>query len=259
MSFAGKVVMITGAGGGIGRGVARAFADEGAIVFATDVNETKVKQTERELKEIGSICVSQKVDVRSQVEVVGSLGHCLEEFGRVDILVNCAGILSLDRYDEITQELWDNIMAVNARGTFFACQAVAREMVRRGEGGKIVNISSVAGKVGGVLYTHYCSSKFAVIGMTKCLALELADHKINVNAVCPGDVDTEMSDYEFATLAKIRGISEDEVRKQAAKRAPLGRLALPSDVANVVLFLASEKSSYMTGQSLNVTGGTMTF
>jgi NAD(P)-dependent dehydrogenase (short-subunit alcohol dehydrogenase family) len=259
MSFSGKVVMVTGAGGGIGRGVAKAFCDEGASVFVTDLNETTARETERQLKESGGKCVAQKVDVRSRTEVFGCVEGCLKTFGKVDVLVNCAGILSLVPYDEITQEEWDNTMAVNARGTLFMCQAVGREMVRRGAGGKIVNISSVAGKIGGMLYTHYCASKFAVIGMTKCLALELAGHGINVNAVCPGDVETEMTEYEFRTLAKIRGVSIDEIRRQTAKKAPLGRLCQPSEVAGIVLFLASEKADYMTGQSINVTGGAMTF
>ncbi len=251
--------MVTGGGGGIGGGIAKAFSQEGAAVYVTDVNETKMKQVERELRGTGGTCVAERVDVRSRAEVFSSVEHCVKTLGGLDILVSCAGILKLQEFGDVTQEDWDNTMNVNARGTLFVDQAAAAEMLRMGKGGKIVNISSVAGKVGGVYYTAYTASKFAVIGITKCLALALAGHKINVNAVCPGDIDTEMSDYEFDALAKIGGTSVEEVRRQAAKKAPLGRLGLPSDVANVVLFLASDKSNYMTGQSLNVTGGTMTF
>lgn len=259
MSFSGKVVMVTGGGGGIGGGIARAFSQEGAAVYATDANEAKVKKVEREIRHAGGTCTVERVDVRSRLEVFSSVERCVKVLGGLDVLVSCAGILKLQKFDEVTQEDWDNTMNVNARGTLFADQAAATEMLRRGKGGKIVNISSVAGKVGGVYYAAYTASKFAVIGITKCLSLALADHRINVNAVCPGDIDTEMSDYEFDELAKIGGISVEEVRRRAAEKAPLGRLGLPIDVANVVLFLASEKSSYMTGQSLNVTGGTMTF
>jgi NAD(P)-dependent dehydrogenase (short-subunit alcohol dehydrogenase family) len=132
-------------------------------------------------------------------------------------------------------------------------------MIRQGSGGKIVNVSSVAGKVGVPFYVHYCASKFAVLGITKSLALELAEHRINVNAVCPGDVETSMLEYEFKAHAQMRNISPDTVREEYLARAPLGRFAQPKDVAEVVLFLSSPKADYMTGQALNITGGRMTF
>jgi len=259
MGFAGKVAMVTGGGGGIGRAVAKSLSNHGAIVFVTDSREETAKKTEQEIKGSGALCISEKMDVRSEVEVRRGVEHCIKALGKVDMLVNCAGILTLVPFDKITLAQWDDTMEVNARGTFLACQAVAQEMIRRGEGGKIVNISSLAGKVGAPLYTHYCASKFAVIGITKSLALELSKHKINVNAVCPGDVETEMFQYEVRTHAQDRGISQKEMRRQLTSRVPLGRLAWPDDVANVVLFLLSDSANYMTGQSLNVTGGTMTF
>ena len=131
-------------------------------------------------------------------------------------------------------------------------------MIRQAVGGKIINVSSVAGKIGVPMYTHYCASKFAVLGITKSLAMELAEHRINVNAVCPGDVETDMLDYEVRTHAQIMRVSVDDIRKEFQTRTPLGRLAQPSDVANVILFLASEAADYMTGQALNVSGGRMT-
>ncbi|MDG6926300.1 MAG: 3-oxoacyl-ACP reductase FabG [Nitrososphaerota archaeon] len=259
MSLSGKTVMITGAGGGIGRAVASAFARERADIFATDVKEETARQTGKEVVAVGGNCVADRLDVRSETDIQRSVGRCLEALGKVDILVNCAGILTILPFDKITQELWDGTMEVNARGTFQTCKAVASHMVTRGGGGKIVNVSSIAGKNGGAYYTHYCASKFAVIGITKSLALELAPHGINVNAVCPGDVQTEMLEYEFRTHSRIRGIPEEELRKQWAARVPLGRLALPEDVADIIVFLASRKADYMTGQSLNVSGGMVMF
>jgi NAD(P)-dependent dehydrogenase (short-subunit alcohol dehydrogenase family) len=255
MSFSGKSVMITGAGGGIGRAVAVAFAKERADVFVTDVKEQAARQTESGVVAFGGRCVVDRLDVRSGADIERSVDRCLETLGKVDILVNCAGILTILPFDKITQEEWDSTMEVNARGTFQTCQAVAKHMLASGGGGKIVNVSSIAGKNGGAYYTHYCASKFAVIGVTKSLALELAPHKINVNAVCPGDVQTEMLDYEFRTHSRIRGVPEEELRKQWAARVPLGRLALPTDVADIIMFLSSSKADYMTGQSLNVSGG----
>jgi NAD(P)-dependent dehydrogenase (short-subunit alcohol dehydrogenase family) len=259
MSLPGKVAMITGGGGGIGRAVAKSFSDQLAKVFVTDAIEETAKRTETEIRDAGGTCNAEKVDVRSYDEIINGVEHCVNTFGKVDILVNCAGILTILPFDKITGEIWDEIMAVNAKGTFLTCQAVAQQMIRQGDGGKIINVSSVAGKIGAPMYTHYCASKFAVIGITKSLALELAKDRINVNAVCPGDVYTDMLEYEFKTHAQIRGITPEEVRKQLTTRVPLGRLAQPIDVANVILFLASEKAGYMTGQALNVTGGTLTF
>lgn len=259
MSFSEKVTFITGAGGGIGAAVARYFAREGSRVFITDVNEGKAKQVEKAILESGGSCAADRLDVANPEEVKCSVSRCRERFGGIDILVNCAGILTLLPFDEITPDLWDATLDVNAKGTFLVCQEVAKQMIAQGRGGKMVNISSVAGKIGAPYYTHYCASKFAVIGITKSLALELAKHRINVNAVCPGDVETEMFEYELRTHARFRKSTVEEIKSQLTNRVPLGRLAVPEDVANVISFLASDKASYMTGQALNISGGTIAF
>ena len=257
--FSGRVAIVTGAGGGIGGEVAKSLSAEGAKVTVADSRVDAAQRVVQEIASRGGTAIPERVDVRSYPEIEKIVEKTLSSFGKIDILVNCAGILTIHPFDEITEHLWDSMLDVNAKGTFLCCKAIAKQMIRQGNGGKIVNTSSIAGKIGVPFYTHYCASKFAVLGITKSLALELAKHRINVNAVCPGDVDTEMLAYEFRTHAQIRGISPEEVRKEWATLAPLGRLALPQDVAGVILFLASNAADYMTGQALNVTGGRVTF
>jgi len=257
--FSGRVAIVTGAGGGIGGEVAKSLSAEGAKVTVADSRVDAAQRVVQEIASRGGTAIPERVDVRSYPEIEKIVEKTLSSFGKIDILVNCAGILTIHPFDEITEDLWDSMLDVNAKGTFLCCKAIAKQMIRQGNGGKIVNTSSIAGKIGVPFYTHYCASKFAVLGITKSLALELAKHRINVNAVCPGDVDTEMLAYEFRTHAQIRGISPEEVRKEWATLAPLGRLALPQDVAGVILFLASNAADYMTGQALNVTGGRVTF
>lgn len=259
MRFSGRVVIVTGAGGGIGSEVAKSFSAEGAKVTVADSRADAAQRVVHEITSRGGAAIPEKLDVRSYAEIEKIVEKTLDSFGKIDILVNCAGILTISPFDEITEDLWDSMLDVNAKGTFLCCKAFAKQLIRQGTGGKIVNTASVAGKIGVPFYTHYCASKFAVLGITKSLALELAKHRINVNAVCPGDVDTDMLAYEFRTHAQIRGISPEEVRKEWAALAPLGRLALPQDVAGVILFLASNAADYMTGQALNVTGGRVTF
>jgi meso-butanediol dehydrogenase / (S,S)-butanediol dehydrogenase / diacetyl reductase len=144
---------------------------------------------------------------------------------------------------------------VNAKGVFFCCQAAAKQMINGGSGGKIVNVSSSYGKIGMPLYLHYCASKFAVLGITKTLALELAKYHINVNAVCPADIDTEMLRSEFQRHAKIKNITELQAKEEFVLEYPLGRLGIPSDVANAIMFLASDKADHITGSEINVNGG----
>jgi len=258
MRFSGKVVIVTGGAGGIGAAVARCFANEGAHVVVADVRGDDAQRVALAIKNSGGSAIGTELDVRSSTDIKKVMKEAVGCLGQINIAVNCAGILSINPVEDITEELWDNIMAVNAKGTFLFCQAAAEQMIRQGTGGKIVNVSSVAGKTGVPLYSHYCASKFAVIGITQSLALELAKHRINVNAVCPGDVETPMLEYEFNAHAQMRRISPQDVRREFLGRAPLGRFAQPEDVADVVLFLASEQSDYMTGQALNVTGGRLT-
>jgi meso-butanediol dehydrogenase/(S,S)-butanediol dehydrogenase/diacetyl reductase len=195
------------------------------------------------------------LDVRNLSEIARAIENTVSKFGRVDILINCAGISIPRPFDEITEDLWNNTIDVNAKGTFFFCQLVAKQMIKQGGGGKIVNISSMLGKIGAELYAHYCASKFAVTGFTKSLALELAKHQINVNAVCPGDVDTQMTHNEAVIISKVRGISVEQIMSDWEASGPQGKFIQPSEVADLILFLSSEQAKRMTGQSVNITGG----
>ncbi len=211
LRFDEKVAFITGAGGGIGSQVARSFSAAGAKVFLTDARIEAVRRVVDEFTSAGGDAAAERMDVTSQAEVDSVVAKAEALFGGIDILVNCAGIIDVHPFDEISESAWDRVMDVNAKGTFLCCQSVARGMIRRmdgsssGGGGKIVNIASSYGKIGMPWYLHYCASKFAVIGITKTLALEVARYGINVNAVCPADVETEMLLSEFKRHAERRG------------------------------------------------------
>jgi meso-butanediol dehydrogenase/(S,S)-butanediol dehydrogenase/diacetyl reductase len=255
LRFPGKAVFLTGAGGGIGSQVANSFAFEGASVFLTDARADLARKAAAEINAKGGKAFSEKLDVTSISEIYGNVETAIQKLGRIDILVNCAGIVDVHSFDEITEKDWDNMIAVNAKGVFFSCQAVAKKMIEGGVKGKIVNISSSAGKIGIPLYLHYCASKFAVLGITKTLAIELAKHHINVNAVCPADVDTDMLASEFKIHAARRQISEEMVKQELIAQYPLGRLGTPIDIANAILFLASDEANHITGQEISINGG----
>jgi NAD(P)-dependent dehydrogenase (short-subunit alcohol dehydrogenase family) len=253
MRFDDKIVFITGSGGGIGSEVAKRFFAAGAKVFLTDARVEPVQQIAAEISK--ERATAERLDVTSATEVQTAVENAVRLFGRIDVLVNCAGIIDVHPFDEISESTWDRVMDVNAKGTFLCCQAVARRMIKQGGGGKIVNIASSYGKMGMPLYLHYCASKFAVIGITKTLALELAKYHINVNAVCPADVETEMLLSEFKKHAIRRQIPESQVREEFTSAYPLGRLGTPSDVANAILFLASQEADHITGSEININGG----
>ena len=214
MRFSKRVAVVTGGAGGIGAAVARSFAAEGAHVLVTDVRRDAARKIAEEINRSGGIAIGEQLDVRSYADVERIVQQTVKSYGGINVAVNCAGILSIDRFESITENAWDNIMDVNTKGTFLFCKAVAQQMIRQAVGGKIINVSSVAGKIGVPMYTHYCASKFAVLGITKSLAMELAEHRINVNAVCPGDVETDMLDYEVRTHAQIMRVSVDDIRKE---------------------------------------------
>ncbi len=254
MDFKDKVVFITGSTRGIGRGIAIAFAEHGAKVA---INGTKENLCYKVVEEVGN-AGGQGLPLPGDISNSKVVSRCFEkifnDFGHLDILVNNAGIIYVEDCIDTTEEQWDKTMAVNCRGVFLCSREAARHMVER-KLGKIINIASQLGKSGVAKYTHYCASKFAVVGFTQALAKELAPHRINVNAVCPGIVDTDMIDEELEVLIKVTGKSEKELRQDFLNMIPLGRYETSEDVANLVLFLASEGAAYITGQSINVTGG----
>jgi NAD(P)-dependent dehydrogenase (short-subunit alcohol dehydrogenase family) len=254
MDFKDKVVFVTGSTRGIGKGIAIAFAEQGAKVA---INGTKENLCHKVVEEVGT-AGGQGLAIPGDISNTKVVGRCFEkifkDFGQLDILVNNAGIIYVEDCIDTTDEQWDKTMAVNCRGVFLCSREAARHMVER-KSGKIINIASQLGKSGVAKYTHYCASKFAVVGFTQALAKELAPHRINVNAVCPGIVDTDMMDEELEVFIKITGKGEEELRQDFLNMIPLGRYETAEDVANLVFFLASEAAAYITGQSINVTGG----
>ena len=253
----GKVALVTGAGGenGIGRGIATRLALEGADVVVNDLTINPyedrpgswggVTQVVNEVMAMGRKSIAITADVSNSNQVQAMVDQTLEQFGRIDILVNNAGSRpGGDRNPvvDVLEEDFDLVQRVNVKGTFLVSQAVARHMIKRGGGGKIISMSSRAGKTGTATYAAYCASKFAVIGFTQSLALELAEYRIMVNAICPGLVDTERVDY-IAAAAAPEGQSAIEYRadmvRDRAANVPLGRLAVAADIAKTAAFLAS--------------------
>lgn len=178
----------------------------------------------------------------------------VQELGRIDVLVNCAGVHSSVLFKDMTEKDWDFVNDVNAKGTFLCCRAVVNEMIKRG-GGRIINIASDAGKTGHPTEAHYVASKHSVIGLTKVLALELAKDNLRVNAICPGYADTPMLRKIFGELAQIQAETQEEVIKEILATIPVGRLGTPEDIAKVAAFLASDDADYVNGQSIGVCGG----
>ena len=267
----GKVALVTGAGGerGIGRAVAMRLAQEGAEVVVNDVRAQApsgerwggMAQVVREIEALGRRALGVVADVSDAAQVQAMVDQTVATFGQLDILVNNAGARAgRDRVPviELEEAEWDRIQQINSKGTFLCCRAVARVMVAAGRGGKIINISSTAGKIGSARYAAYCASKFAVIGLTQSLAQELAPYSINVNAICPSLLATERLDDLAAALAPGHTSAEEHrslMIERAANLSPLGRMAEVSDVAATAAFLVSAEANYLTGLSISVAGG----
>lgn len=261
MRLPGKTAVVTGAATGIGRAIALALAAEGAWVAVTDIHEAGALAVAREIMAAGREAMALLLDVTRLQTIEAALKTVIAQRGRLDIWVNNAGVSTMNRFVDLTEEDWDFNMDVNAKGTFLCSQIAARQMMGQppdGEGlrGKIINIASMAGKRGNAPFlAHYVASKFAVVGLTQAMAGELAPYHILVNAVCPGYVQTSMQERELGWEAALRGVSVEEVRRLYIADTPLGRLETPEDVARVVVFLASEDANFITGEAINVNGG----
>jgi NAD(P)-dependent dehydrogenase (short-subunit alcohol dehydrogenase family) len=256
----GKVAIVTGAGTGIGRAIALALSREGAHIVVAELNKDTGKRTASEVESLGGKALALRVDVTKSAEVEEMVKKTLERFGKMDILVNNAGVSSMAEVVNLTEKDWDFNMDVNAKGQFLCSKRVAKYMIEQGEGGRIVNIASVAGKTGSKYYAHYNASKAAVLALTASLALELASHHVTVNAVCPGMVETDMQKREKKWLCDLEadGRTPQDLDKEFAEFTPCGRLEQPEDVAKAVVFLASDEAEFITGQGINVSGGIIT-
>ncbi|MCY4087579.1 MAG: glucose 1-dehydrogenase [Actinomycetia bacterium] len=253
-----KAAIVTGAGRGIGRATARRLAQEGARVAVTDLDESTAAAVADDITSTGGRAFGLRVDVTQRDDIDGMVKQTVTRFGRVDILVNNAGLGAVASLLDTAEATWDALMAVNAKGTLLASQAVARQMIEQGSGGRIINNASGAGKIApgkDIPLGAYAASKHAVVALTKQMGVELAAHGILVNCVCAGIVDTAMWDLIDREIARLQGVPEGSIKAQAVAGIPLGRIQQPEDVANFVAFLASGDAGYITGQALNVCGG----
>jgi NAD(P)-dependent dehydrogenase (short-subunit alcohol dehydrogenase family) len=272
--LAGKVAVVTGAGRplGIGRATALRLAHEGAHVVLADLGQTTPQATQdvigvspdlervaAEVRGLGAQVLAVATDVSHKAAVDALLERTVSHFGGVDIIVCNAAILS-DRNAgpvELTETVFDRVLAVNLKGTFLCAQAAARQMITRGQGGKIITVGSRAARRGMANLIAYSASKFGVIGLTQSLAMALAPYKIRVNCVCPGAVDTDMSALNHEQRASQLNVTIEEARAHAAREIPLGRLTTADDVAKAIIWLASSETDHITGQALNVNGGSL--
>jgi NAD(P)-dependent dehydrogenase (short-subunit alcohol dehydrogenase family) len=256
MQLRGRVALITGAGSGIGQGIALRFAREGAKLALVDIDSARLKDTAARLKEVHAEFECCQGDVSRTEDVERIFGEAVGRFGRLDIDVNNAGIgHAVLPLHQMPEDEFDRTIAVNLRGVFLCARAAARQMIEQGGGGRIINVSSQAGKTGFPFLGPYSASKGGVILLTQVMAKELAAHKITVNAICPGTIDTPLLRGTLDPVLQATGMDLEEWALKNLPPIPLGRIGYPEDVAKLVAYLASDEADYMTGQAVNISGG----
>ncbi|WP_144374034.1 L-iditol 2-dehydrogenase [Vogesella urethralis] len=253
MKLNNKVAVLTGAANGIGLAVSRRYLAEGALCVLADLHLSD---------ELAALLASHPertlwlpADITVEADIARLVSEAVARFGRIDILYNNAAIFDMAPLLEASRDSYQRLFDVNVKGMFFLMQAVARQMVAQGHGGKIINLSSQAGRRGEALVSHYCATKAAVISYTQSAALALAPHGICVNAIAPGVVDTPMWQAVDALFARYEGLAPGEKKRQVGAAVPLGRMGRPDDLAGAAVFLASADADYITAQTLNVDGG----
>ena len=250
----GRKAWITGAARGIGAATARAFAREGAHLFLFDRAGDGLDAVAAEARALGVQAAVRKGDVTVPASVEAAAAAAEQALGGLNVLVNCAGIYQSVSFLEVTLAEWERIFAVNVSGSFLCAQAALKRMVPRGAG-TVINLSSAAGRAGGKFRSAYSASKHAVIGLTRCLAIEFAEHGITCNAICPGMVDTEMFSSVVAGDAEILGTEKQAMEQRLSTRALQRRRLEPEEIANLAVYLASPEAKGMTGQALSLDGG----
>jgi NAD(P)-dependent dehydrogenase (short-subunit alcohol dehydrogenase family) len=248
----GKVAVVTGGARGIGAAIVERYIAEGAAVAIAD---RTVHQAERLARDLGDKAFAVPLDVTDQASIEAMVATVVGRSGGIDILVNNAAVFGLAPVVEVTETSWDLLFSVNVKGLFFTLQAVARRMIAQGRGGKIINMASQAGRRGEALVSTYCATKAAVISLTQSAGLDLIKHRINVNAIAPGVVDTPMWREVDALFARYEGRPIGEKKRLVGAAVPYGRMGRPEDHAGAAVFLASDDADYVVAQTLNVDGG----
>ncbi len=252
MRLQGKVAIITGAARGIGAALAAGYVREGARVCVADIEIEAAKET---AKRIGGGSFAFQLDVTRMESIESCVAETERLAGGIDILVNSAAIFDMGPFEETSEKSYDKQFAVNVKGTLFMMTAVARSMIKHGKGGKIINFASQAGRRGEALVAVYCASKAAVISLTQSAGLALIKHKINVNGIAPGVVDTPMWDVVDGLFAKYENRPLGEKKRLVGEGVPYGRMGTPEDHVGCAIFLASDESDYVVAQTFNVDGG----
>lgn len=255
-NLTGKCIIVTGGAQGIGEGIALRLAEAGASIMIMDLEKDLAAKTVNKIKANGGKAEFIFSDIKNAANAENVIKTTVETFGHLDILVNNAGIYPAIPALQINEQLWDNVFDTNLKGMFFYSQAAAREMIRAGQGGKLINVASIDGINPGEGRLIYGASKAGVINLTRSLALELSPHKILVNAIAPGAIHTPGLDHILDIYARAAGITPELLEAGDAKaNTPIGYYGQPDDIAKVVLFLASDAANYMTGQTIVVDGG----
>jgi len=249
--FIGKTVIITGAARGVGKETAIEFLKEGANTVMTDISDLSIDTQVLDSQKVLPI----RADIADSSDVEKLIVETIKNFKKIDYLVNNAGITMTKNMLELEKDDWDKVLGVNVKGTFDILKKVARHMIDNSIRGSIVNIASIAGEKGRPDFLSYAASKAAVISMTKSASLALADHNIRINAVSPGTIDTPMWEKVASDIIKMKGGSKEALLKSWIEKVPLGRLAKPSDISSMILYLCSDSAQFITGQVINVCGG----
>ncbi len=252
MKLKDKTAIVTGGARGIGAAIVDRYVAEGARVAVADINLAEANET---AARHGEKAFALALDVTKSASIDATVESVVARWGAIDILVNNAGIFDMGPVVEVTESSYEKIFAVNVKGLFFTLQAVAKRMIARGQGGKIINMASQAGRRGEALVSIYCASKAAVISLTQSAGLDLIKHRINVNGIAPGVVDTPMWNHVDSLFAKYENRPLGEKKRLVGEAVPFGRMGLPEDYAGAAVFLASSDSDYVVSQTLNVDGG----